>query len=327
MRKIVTFVALGVLLVTLSFAAYAQQVAKVPRIDRLGASSVSSDSARIESFRQGLRDLGYVEGKNIVIEYRYAEGKLDRLPMLMAELVRLNVDVIVSGGASTTRLAREATATIPIVMSQDPDPVGSGFVASLARPGGNITGLSSLTADLSGKRLELLKEILPKFSRVAVFETSTNTGNAQQLREAALAAGELGIKLQHLDIIGPKDIETAFRAASKGRADAVLVLRGPVLASHRTQVIELAVKSRLPATYPQSDYVEDGGLMSYGVSIADLERRVATYVDKILKGTKPANLPVEQPKKFEFLINLKAAKQIGLTIPPNVLARADRVIK
>jgi putative tryptophan/tyrosine transport system substrate-binding protein len=327
MRKIVTFVALGVLLVTLSFAAYAQQVAKVPRIGRLGASSVSSDSARIESFRQGLRDLGYVEGKNIVIEYRYAEGKLDRLPMLMAELVRLNVDVIVSGGASTTRLAREATATIPIVMSQDPDPVGSGFVASLARPGGNITGLSSLTADLSGKRLELLKEILPKFSRVAVFETSTNTGNAQQLREAALAAGELGIKLQHLDIIGPKDIETAFRAASKGRADAVLVLRGPVLASHRTQVIELAVKSRLPATYPQSDYVEDGGLMSYGVSIADLERRVATYVDKILKGTKPANLPVEQPKKFEFLINLKAAKQIGLTIPPNVLARADRVIK
>ena len=301
MRKIVTFVALGVLLVTLSFAAYAQQVTKVPRIGRLGASSVSSDSARIESFRQGLRDLGYVEGKNIVIEYRYAEGKLDRLPMLMAELVRLNVDVIVSGGASTTRLAREATATIPIVMSQDPDPVGSGFVASLARPGGNITGLSSLTADLSGKRLELLKEILPKFSRVAVFETSTNTGNAQQLREAALAAGELGIKLQHLDIIGPKDIETAFRAASKGRADAVLVLRGPVLASHRTQVIELAVKSRLPATYPQSDYVEDGGLMSYGVSIADLERRVATYVDKILKGTKPANLPVEQPKKFEFL--------------------------
>ena len=327
MRKIVTFVAVGVLLVTLSFAAYAQQVTKVPRIGRLGASSFSSDSARIESFRQGLRDLGYVEGKNIVIEYRYAEGKLDRLPMLMAELVRLNVDVIVSGGASTTRLAREATATIPIVMSQDPDPVGSGFVASLARPGGNITGLSSLTADLSGKRLELLKEILPKFSRVAVFETSTNTGNAQQLREAALAAGELGIKPQHLDIIGPKDIETAFRAASKGRADAVLVLRGPVLASHRTQVIELAVKSRLPATYPQSDYVEDGGLMSYGVSIADLERRVATYVDKILKGTKPANLPVEQPKKFEFLINLKAAKQIGLTIPPNVLARADRVTK
>ena len=327
MRKIVTFVALGAMLFALSFAAYAQQVTKVPRIGHLGASSFSSDSARIESFRQGLRDLGYVEGKNIVIEYRYAEGKLDRLPMLMAELVRLNVDVIVSGGASTTRLAREATATIPIVMSQDPDPVGSGFVASLARPGGNITGLSSLTADLSGKRLELLKEILPKFSRVAVFETSTNTGNAQQLRETELAAGELGIKLQHLDILGPKDIATAFRAASKGRADAVLVLRGPVLASHRTQVIELAVKSRLPATYPQSDYVEDGGLMSYGVSIADLERRVATFVDKILKGTKPANLPVEQPKKFEFLINLKAAKQIGLTIPPNVLARADRVIK
>jgi putative tryptophan/tyrosine transport system substrate-binding protein len=327
MRKIVTFAALSAMLVALSCAAYAQPVTKVPRIGRLGASSFSADSARIESFRQGLRDLGYVEGKNIVIEYRYAEGKLDRLPVLMAELVRLNVDVIVSGGATTTRLAREATATIPIVMSQDPDPVGSGFVASLARPGGNITGLSSLTADLSGKRLELLKEILPKFSRVAVFETSTNTGNAQQLRETELAAGELGIKLQHLDILGPKDIATAFRAASKGRADAVLVLRGPVLASHRTQVIELAVKSRLPATYPQSDYVEDGGLMSYGVSIADLERRVATYVDKILKGTKPANLPVEQPKKFEFLINLKAAKQIGLTIPPNVLARADRVIK
>jgi putative tryptophan/tyrosine transport system substrate-binding protein len=260
MRKIVTFVALGAMLVGLSFVAYAQQPKKVPRIGRLGASSFSADSARIESFRQGLRDLGYVEGKNIIIEYRFAEGKLDRLPVLMAELVRLNVDVIVSGGATTTRLAREATATIPIVMSQDPDPVGSGFVASLARPGGNITGLSSLTADLSGKRLELLKEILPKFSRVAVFETSTNTGNAQQLRETELAAGELGIKLQHLDILGPKDIETAFRAAIKGRADAVLVLRGPVLASHRTQVIELAVKSRLPATYPQSDYMEDGGL-------------------------------------------------------------------
>jgi putative ABC transport system substrate-binding protein len=307
--------------------AQSQQSMKIPRIGHLSAVSPSSISDRIKAFRQGLRDLGYVEGKNILIEYRYAEGKLDRLRDLAAELVRLKVDIIVTGGSQTTHPAKDATATIPIVMSQDPDPVGNGFVASLARPGGNITGLSSLIADLSGKRLELIKEILPKLSRVAVLETSTNTGNARQLKETELAAGALGIKLQRLDVLGPNDIEAAFRAASKGRADAVLVLNGPVVSSHRKQLADLAVKSRLPVTYPQSEFVEDGGLMSYGVSFTDLFRRAATYVDKILKGRTPADLPVEQPIKFEFIVNLKAAKQIGLTIPPNVLVRADRVIR
>ena len=212
-------------------------------------------------------------------------------------------------------------------MSQDPDPVGNGFVASLARPGGNITGLSSLGADLAGKRLELLKEILPKLSRVAVFGTSTNPGTVPALRETELAAGPFKVQLQFLDVLSSKDIESAFRAAGKGRADAVLVLNSPVAASRRKEIAELAVKSRLPAFYNRSEYVEDGGLMSYGVSFTDLGHRAATYVDKILKGAKPADIPVEQPKKFEFSINLKAAKQIGLTIPPNVLARADKVIK
>jgi len=231
-----------------------------------------------------------VEGKNIVIEYRFAEGKLDRLSALAAELVRLKVDVIVTNGSPPTRAAKDATTTIPIVMTQDSDPVGSGHVASLARPGGNITGLSNLAPETSGKRLELLQ-------------------------------------LQYLDVLGPKDIETAFREASKGRAEAVLMLAGRVFTSQRPQLAELAVKSRLPAIYYATEFVEDGGLMTYGANRADLHWRAATYVDKILKGAKPADLPVEQPKKFEFIINLKAAKQIGLTIPPNVLARADKVIK
>jgi len=268
-----------------------------------------------------------VEGKNIVIEQRWAEGKLDRLSALAAELVRLKVDIIVTAGPLITRAAKEATTTIPIVMAQDPDPVGSGFVASLARPGGNITGLATLAPELSGKRLELLKEIIPKLSRVAVFGTSTLPGHAQLLKETELAAGALGVKLQYLDILGPKDLETTFREASKGRADAVLVLGGGVLSSQRTQVVELAGKSRLPTISSGREFVEAEGLMSYGVNVTDLDRRAATFVDKILKGAKPADLPVEQPTKFEFIINLKAAKKIGLTIPPNVLARADRVIK
>ena len=241
--------------------------------------------------------------------------------------MRVKVDVIVTGGGGSTRAAKEATVTIPIVMAQDFDPVGTGFVASLARPGGNITGLSTLSPEISGKQLELLKEIVPKLSRVAVFGTSTNPGNAQSLKEMELAAGAFKIQLQYLDVIDPKDIETAFRAASKGRADAVLVLVSSVLNSQRTQVVELAVKSQLPVIYPFLEFVEVGGLMTYGTNFADLWRRAATYVDKILKGAKPADLPVEQPKKFEFIINLKAAKQIGLTIPPNVLVRADRVIR
>ena len=282
---------------------------------------------RIEAFRQGLRELGYVERKNIVIEWRYGQEKPDRVSELAAELVRFKVDVIVSGGNSATQAAKKATNTIPIVMTQSSDPVASGFVASLARPGGNITGLSTLAPEISGKRLELLKEIVPKLSRVAVLGTSTSPGNAQELREVELAVGALRVKLQYLDLLSSKDIETAFRAASKERADAVLMMSGAVGSSQRKEIAELAVKSRLPAIYEQAAYVEDGGLMSYGVSVTDMARRAATYVDKILKGAKPADLPVEQPTKFEFIINLKAAKQIELTIPPNVLARADKVIR
>ena len=246
----------------------------------------------------------------------------------MTELVHLRVDVIVTGGPGATRLAKEATKTIPIVMAQDNDPVGSGFVASLARPGGNVTGLSTLSPEINGKRLELLKEMVPSLSRVAVFGTSTNPGNAQALREIELAAAALKVTLQYLDVLDPKDFETVFRAASKARAGAVVVMvSNPVAGSRRKEIADLAVKSRLPAIYNRQEQVEAGGLMTYGVNLTDLDRRAATYVDKILKGAKPADLPVEQPKKFEFIINLKAAKQIGLKIPPNVLARADRVIK
>jgi putative ABC transport system substrate-binding protein len=315
------------MLFALSFSAEAQQPTKIPQIGFLSGTSLSSTSARVEAFRQGLRELGYVEGKNIVIEWRWAEGKLDRLPALAAELVRLKVDIIVAAGPAATRPAKEATSTIPIVMGFENDPVGSGVVASLARPGGNITGLSTLAPELSGKRLELLKEIVPKLSRVAVFGNSHEPGNAQSLKEVELAAGAFGVKLQYLNVLSPKDIETAFRAASKGRADAVLMLQSPILLSQRIHVVELAVKNRLPATYPSPELVQDGGFMFYGPSFTDLYRRAATYVDKILKGRTPADLPVEQPIKFELIINLKAAKQIGLTIPPNVVARADKVIK
>ena len=315
-----------VLLITAPVA-QAQQPAKVPRIGIVTVQPLSAIASRHEAFRQGLRELGYVEGKNIVIEYRSAEGKFDRLPALMAEIVRLKVDVILSHGPTTTRAAKQATSKIPIVMAQDPDPIGNGFVTSLARSGGNITGLSSLTTDLSGKRLELLKEILPKLSRVALFGTSSNQGNAQSQKETEIAATALGLKVQYLDILRAGEMEGAFQAAGNGRAEAVYVLRGPVLNTQRTQLVRLAAKNRLPATYPTNEYVEDGGLMSYDANSKDLARRAATYVDKILKGAKPADLPVEQPIKFELVVNLKAAKQISLTIPPNVLVRADRVIK
>jgi len=307
--------------------AEAQQPKKVPRIGYLAAASASANPARIEAFKQGLRELGYMEGKNIVIEWRSAEGKSEPVPALAAELVRLKVDVIVTAGSLATRAAKEATVTIPIVFAQDSDPVGNGLVASLARPGGNITGLATLGPELSGKRLELLKEIVPGLSRVAVLGTSTQPSTAPTLKETELAAGALEVKLQFLDILAPKDVETAFRAATKGRAGAVLTLTSPVLLSQRAQLAHLAVKSQLPGIYPQTEYTEAGGLMYYGANTADLHRRAATYVDKILKGTKPADLPVEQPKKFELVINLKTAKQVGLTIPPNVLARADKVIK
>ena len=307
--------------------AEAQQPKKVPRIGLLSTVSSSSIAARMEAFRQGLRELGYVEGKNIFIEHRSAEGKPDRVRELVAETMRLKVDVIVTTGPTSTRAAKEATVTIPIVMGFDTDPVGNGFVASLARPGGNITGLSTLAPELSGKQLEILMEIFPRLSRVAVFGTSTAPGNAQSLRETELAAGAFRVQLQYLDVLDPRDTETAFQAAGKGRADAVLMLASPILNSQRKQIAGIAVKGRLPVIFFAAEYVEDEGLMSYAPDLADLFRRAATYVDKILKGAKPADLPVEQPTKFEFVINLKAAQQIGLTIPPNVLARADKVIK
>jgi putative tryptophan/tyrosine transport system substrate-binding protein len=327
MKRIITVLTPCAMLLALCFPAEAQQTTKIPRIAYLTAASLSAISERTDAFRQGLRDLGYIEGKNIVTEWRSTDGRLDRLPALAADLVDLKVDVIVTAGLSVTRPAKQATSTIPIVMAQDTDPVGNGFVASLARPGGNITGLSTLAPEIRGKQLELLKEIVPRLSRVAVFGTSTNPGNAQALREIELVAGAFGVKLQYLEIVRPTDFETAFRAAVKGRAEAVLVLPSPVLNPQRTQIIDLAVKSRLPVTYSARSSVEAGGLMTYGVNVTDLFRRAATYVDKILKGAKPADLPVEQPTKFELIINLKAAKQIGLTIPPNVLARADKVIR
>jgi putative ABC transport system substrate-binding protein len=324
--RVVSILFLAILL-AVAVIADAQQAKKVPRIGFLGAAYPSTNAARIEAFRQGLRALEYVEGKNIIIEWRWAEGKPERLPDLAAELVRFKVDIIVTVGPAATGPAKEATSTIPIVMAQDSDPVESGFVASLARPGGNITGLSTLAPEVSGKRLELLKEIIPKLSRVAVLGISTRPGNAQSLKEVELAAGAFKVQVQYLDVLDVKEIETAFRAATKGRAEAVLVLQSPFFNSQRKQIADLAIKNRLPVNFPQNEYVEDGGLMSYAPNYADLFRRAATYVDKILKGAKPADLPVEQPKKFEFIINLKAAKQIGLTIPPNMLARADRVIR
>jgi putative ABC transport system substrate-binding protein len=301
------------------------QPTNVPRIGYFSASTRSNQTAPIEAFLQGLRELGYVEGKNIAIEWRWAESKFDRLPDLAAELLRLKVDIIVSAGPAATRAAKKATTTIPIVMTNEGDPVGTGFVASLARPAGNITGLSTLAPELDGKRLELLKETIPKLSRVAVIGRSAEPGYAQLTKDLDLAAAVLKVKLQHLDLPDPKDTETAFRAASKGRADAVLLVGSPGV--YRKQIVDLAVTSQLPAMYYQPEFVEAGGLMFYGVNRNDLYRRAATYVDKILKGAKPADLPVEQPIKFEFIVNLKAAKQIGLTIPPNVLARADKVIK
>jgi len=317
------------LLITLFMGsiARAEQATKITRIGYLAAASLSANAARVEAFRQGLRKLGYVEGKNIFIEWRSAEGKLDRLPALSAELVHLNVDIIVTGGRSVTRAVEEVTSTIPIVMTQDSDPVGNGFIASLARPAGNITGLSTLYPEISGKRLELLKEIVPRLSRVAVLGSLNRPGNVQAQAELDLAAKMARVQLQYIDVQSASDIRTAFQAASQRRNDAMVVLESPVLIAARDQVAQFALKTRLPAIYSRLENVEAGGLMSYGVSINDLFRRAAIYVDKILKGAKPADLPVEQPTKFELVINLKAAQQIGFIIPPNVLARADRVIK
>ena len=274
-----------------------------------------------------MRERGYEEGKNIGIEWRFGDSKLDRLPALAVELVGLKVAVIVTGGTAPTRAAKEATSTIPIVMAQDNDPVASGVVASLARPGGNITGLTNFAPELSSKRLEILREVVPKLSRVAVLGLSSGPTSALVMKELEPAARVMGVKLQYLNILEPEDVETAFRAAAEGRADGLTTFASVMVVSQRARIVELAAKNRLPGIYHNSQFAEIGGLMFYGVNVLDLDRRAALYVDKILKGAKPADLPVEQPTKFEFVINLKTGKQIGLTIPPNVLARADRVIK
>jgi len=320
------FVCISAALLLTSARAEAQQPVKVPRVGYLSGGSLSSLESRIEAFRQGLREVGYVEGKNIVIEWREAK-KLDRVREVADELVGLKMDVIVSPGPAVTRPLKQATSTIPIVMAQDTDPVGNGFVTSLARPGGNITGLAALAPEMGGKQLELLKEIIPKLSRVAVVGNSTVPGDAQALRETVLAAGAYEIYLRYLDLRNANDIDAVFQAAAKGRADAVLILGNPTLNAHRQQIVDQVVKHRLPATYTRPEYIDEGGLMYYGTNYNDLFRRAAGYVDKILKGAKPADLPVEQPTKFELIVNLKAAKQIGLTIPNKVLAKADRVIR
>jgi putative ABC transport system substrate-binding protein len=321
-RKIFS-VALGLmLLVALCLPVEAQQPAKVSRIGFL--SSLASPSPLVEAFREGLRELGYVEGKNIIIEYRYAEGRREQLPGFAADLVRLNVDVIVTGGRPSTRAAQQATSTIPIVMAASGNPVANGFVASLARPGGNITGLTTIRGDLTGKRLELLKETASKISRVAVLWGPPAASNFKMTEAAAQL---LRLELQSLELHIPGDLEGAFQAATKEGAQALVTLRNPAIFNERKRIAELAIKNRLPAIYDDREFVEAGGLMSYGTNQADLYRRAAVYVDKILKGAKPADLPVEQPTKFELVVNLKTAKQMGLTIPPNVLARADKVIR
>jgi putative ABC transport system substrate-binding protein len=312
---------------TWPLAVYAQRPSGKISVGFLSVNVRPAMKTRVEAFQQGLRELGYIEGQNVVIEYRFAEGNPERLRALADELVRLKVDVIVTEGTTSTRFAKEATSTIPIVMAQDPDPVGTGFVASLARPGGNITGLSNLRSDLGGKRLEILKDTIPGLDRVVVIGTSATPGNTQALADVERAANALALGIQVLDILGPQDIETAFKVATDSRAGAVLVLASPYLLSNRAQVADIAIKSRIPTMYYTSDYVKDGGLMSYGVSITDLFRRAASYVARIVKGAQPGDLPVEQPAKFEFIINIRAAKAIGLIIPHNVFERADEVIE
>jgi putative ABC transport system substrate-binding protein len=308
-----------------SFPAQAQQPKKVWRIGVL-SGGYGAQNVQLDAFRQGLRELGYVEGQNIVIEYRYSEGKHERLPDLAAELVRLKVDVIYAccPGGRTSEAAKNATTTIPIVFVRLGDPVGPGAVASLARPGGNITGVSGF-AELHGKRLELLKEVVPKIARVAVFVNPAI--HAASFREFEPIAKGWGVQLQLLEAQTPSDLDNAFSATAKARVDALAVWADPMFFTHRKKILDFAAKGRVASVFEQKEYVEAGGLMSYGVNVADLHHRSATYVDRILKGTKPADLPVERPTKFEFIINLNAAKQIGLTIPPNVLARADRVIR
>jgi len=305
----------------------AQQPRKIPTIGYLSVLSPSSDSARIGGFRQSLAELGYVDGQNVTIQPRYAEGKLDRLPKLAGELVGLDVDVIVAGGSTAIRAVKNATKVIPIIMAHGSDPVELGYVASLARPGGNITGLTHLAPELGGKRLELLKDIVAKLSRVAVLTDPGAGGHAPQMKELVSAAPGLDLELRPIEIRSSTEVEKAFSVLKTERAGALIGIQVPTLDRLRGEIVQLATKHKIPGMYPNEEYVDSGGLMSYAADIVSLFRRSATYVDKILKGSKPGNLPVEQPTKFELIVNLKAAKQIGLTIPPNVLARADRVIR
>ena len=326
MRKAaVTSILVAVVLLAVAVIADAQQPKKVPRI---GYVIGSGPGPLVEAFRQGLRDFGYIEGKNILVEYRYAEGNRDRIPGLVAELLQLKVDILVSPTGTAILAAKQATKTIPIVMVIIQDPVATGLVDSLARPGGNITGISTLVRELSGKRLELLKEVVPGMSRVGVLQITEGPFAGIAFKEYESAAPVLKIQLQSLEVRGPNpDLEGAFRAAVKGRANALITVRSPVLTHYSKRIADLAIKNRLPSMCEGSEWVEAGGLVSYAASEAENYRRVAYFVDRILKGTKPADLPVEQPTKFEFVINLKTAKQIGLTIPPEVLARATKLIK
>jgi putative ABC transport system substrate-binding protein len=325
--KIIFCLHLIIALVGSGAIADAQQPAgRVPRIGYL-SPGIRSDSYSREAFQQGLRGLGYVAGKNILIEYRYSEGKFERLPELAEELVRLKLDVIVTVGTPPAQAVKAATKTIPIVMALISDPVGTGLVGSLARPGGNVTGLSTISQDLSGKRLELLKETLPKVSRVAVLYDPNDPAKVDEFKETEVTARPLGVHLQSLEVRGLDEFDGAFKAAITAKAGAILVLPTSILITNRTRIVDLAMKNRLPTMFATSQFTDAGGLMSYGPDYGDLYRRAATYVDKILKGAKPADLPVEQPTKFELVINLKTAKQIGLTVPPNLLVRANRIIR
>jgi putative ABC transport system substrate-binding protein len=311
-------------------AAEAQQATKVARIGFLSASSPPITPHVLEAFLQGLRDLGYVEGRNLVIEYRFAEGKLERLPALAAELVALRVDVIFTGSSAQALAAKQSTTTLPIVFIVSSDPVSDGLVTSLARPGGNLTGLASVASDLVGKRLEQLKQAVPGVNRVAVLWHPGGSGggtNKDMLKAIDDAARALGVRLQFVEVRGPEDFDRAFSDMTKARAGALTVLGSVMFSIERRRLVDLAAKNRLPAVYALREFVDAGGLMAYGASQADLNRRAATYVAKILKGAQPADLPVEQPTKFELVINLKTAKALGLTIPPSVLGRADEVIQ
>ena len=324
-RKLLVFtLALGIFVAPL--AADAQQQGKVTRLGLLVPGTASSFAHRIEPFRQQLRELGYVEARNIFIEYRYAEGRAERFPDLAAELVRLKVDIIVTWGTPASRAAKQATSTIPIVMANVGDAVGAGLVASLARPGGNITGSSYLFPEIVAKRFELLKETLP-VTRVAVLVNPANPVHGLVLKEIEVAARVLALELQHVEVRDPNEFDRAFSAMTKKRADALVVLDDGMFVHHRARIANLALKSRLPTMYGLREEVEAGGLMAYGVNLPDLARRAAVFVDKILKGAKPVDLPVEQPTRFELVVNLKTAKALGLTIPPSVLIRADEVIQ